>query len=75
MKNMKERKLAKSVLEERLGFSPKLEDIIPLESSSCKHVCEYVMFTIKYHEDIVYRASIGRALTIESNCSNQEINM
>lgn len=73
MKYLRERKLAKRVLEERLGFAPKMEDIIPLESSGYKRVCDYVMFTIRYHENIIYRASIGGNLEVENKYNHKDI--
>lgn len=59
MKYLKERKMAKAWLEILLGFAPKMEDIIPLESSGKGRRCDYVMFTIRYHENIIYRATTG----------------
>lgn len=75
MKNLKEKQLAKTILMERLGFAPKMEDIIPLESTGGKNYCDYVMFTIKFHEDIIYRVDSGHNITIEYQCCGKEISM
>ena len=61
MKYLKERKMAQIWLVNLLGFAPKMEDIIPLESSGSRYGLDYVMFTIKYHEDIIYRVTTGSA--------------
>lgn len=47
MKNLKERKLAVRAMKLNLGFAPKLEDIIPLESDHLKELCVYVLFNVK----------------------------
>ncbi len=47
MKNLKERKLAVEMMKRRLGFAPRLEDIIPLESDHYYGKCTYVMFRVK----------------------------
>jgi len=70
MRYLKERKLAQEVLKRKLGFAPKMEDIIPLESGVDNGVCHYVMFTIRHAENIVYRAGIhifNAKVTIENS--------
>ena len=57
MRYLKERQLAKETLKTKLGFAPKLEDIIPLESSHNNGVCTYVLFYVKGQENIQYRAA------------------
>lgn len=57
MKYLKERKLAQQELKRALGFAPKLEDIIPLESGHHNGVCINVLFTIKNKSETQYKAS------------------
>ena len=73
MKNLKERTLARQVLRAKLGFAPALENIVPLESSGHFGQCNYVLFQIKNHDDILYRANIDGYLSIEKN--GKEINL
>ena len=47
MKYLKERKLAQEGCIKHLGFAPSLESIIPLESTTIRGVCEFVLFTVK----------------------------
>lgn len=47
MKNLKERQLAVKAMKSELGFAPRLEDIIPLESSHLCGECSYVLFEVK----------------------------
>lgn len=57
MKYLKERKLAKQEIHRAFGFSPKMEDIIPLESVCEYGECIYVLFTIKGRDYREYRAT------------------
>ena len=57
MKYAKERKLAKEVLLNKLGYAPSLENIIPLESEHNHGICNYVLFTIRGgNANVQYRA-------------------
>lgn len=57
MKNMKERQLAVKAMKSNLGFAPRLEDIIPLESSENYGVVTYVLFQVKGCKlNLYYRA-------------------
>lgn len=57
MKYLKERQLAKQEIQRAFGFSPKLEDIVPLEAFSEYKKVTYVLFTIKGRESREYRAT------------------
>lgn len=57
MRNIKERKLAVNAMKNALGFAPKLDDIIPLESSENYGVVTYVLFSVKGDKmNMYYRA-------------------
>ena len=57
MKYLKERQFAKEEIQRAFGFSPKLEDIVPLESGSEYKKVTYVLFTIKGRDYREYRAT------------------
>ena len=76
MRYLKERQLAKETLKTKLGFSPKLEDIIPLESSHNDGVCTYVLFYVKGQENIQYgaaRESLHSLVISKVNCYTKGI--
>ena len=57
MKYLKERQFAKEEIQRAFGFSPKLEDIEPLEAFTEYKKVTYVLFVIKGRDSREYRAS------------------
>ena len=57
MKYLQEKRLVKQVMQARLGYSPCLEDIIPLESTHEYGVCKSVYFYVKGNETVYYSAN------------------
>lgn len=75
MKYLKERQLAKEALKAKLGFAPKLENIVALESDHVFGECTYVLFGVKGSK-IIYRANkdqFGINLVMETR--EKEVNL